>query len=318
VDVRRRTARWAAALLCALVIGATGACHRPPAATTRSYYMANNGTATATRLGCANGVKSGRATLFFGAPTIGRGWYGATAWGRPNMHMWDIEQTTMNVIRGYASCRRSSSYRLLVGMGTSNSGIDSRSVAWLQAHGRAWATSVRNVAAWANRYYPGVAQVYGAWDFEPSWSSYRSAHAWMQGYDTRPGRQLMFINSSADGCSTTNANNGPCNNGWNQQRVWHLAWQHDPSLPIPQIYTNSGTQARQWKLIDLWATVNARDGIFFYGTLTQLGACRQVGGCAATDNSPHQAHDQLLWWLRSDRRTSQSSLSTMTDVRWNS
>jgi hypothetical protein len=316
--VRTRPARWLAVMLCAVVIGAAGSCHRPPYAQTRSYYMARNSARDAALLGCYNAGTSGRMTLFFGAPTVARGGYGATVWGAPDMHLWDIEQTVMNVIRGYAYCRQNTRFRLLVGIGTSNSAIDARSHAWLQAHGAAWATSVRNVAAWANRYYPGVAQVYAAWDFEPSWSSFASADYWMRGYDTRPGRQLMFINSSADGCSTWNANNEPCNNGWNQHRVWHLAWQHDPSLPIPQIYTNSGTQAQQWKLIDLWATVNMRDGMYFYGTLTQSGACRQVGTCRGTTNTPHQAHDQLLWWLRSDRRTSQPSLDTMMDVRWNS
>ena len=313
-----RPARWLAAVFCALAIGAAGSCHRPPYAQTRSYYMARNSAGAATQLGCANGDKSGRMTLFFGAPTVARGGYGATAWGAPDMHLWDIENTIKNVIRGYAYCRRSPNYRLLIGVGTSNSGIDARSAAWRQAHGYAWATSVRALAAWANYYYPGIAQVYGAWDFEPSWSSFPSADNWMHGYDSRPGRQLVFVNASADGCSTTKADNNACNNGWNQQRVWHLAWQHDPSLPIPQIYTNSGTQARQWKLIDLWATANTGDGMYFYGTLTQSGACRQVGGCSGTSNTPHQAHDQLLWWLRSDSRTTQPSLQTMMDVSWNS
>jgi hypothetical protein len=313
-----RPARWLVALFCALAIGAAGSCHRPPYAQTRSYYMARNSTAAATQLGCANDDKSGRMTLFFGAPTVVAGGYGATAWGAPDLRMADIENVVKNVIRGYAYCRDHPSFRLQIGVGTSNSGIDARAAAWRQGHGYAWATSVRNLAAWANRYYAGFAQVYAAWDFEPSWSTFASAESWMHGYDGRPGRQLTFVNASADGCSTTKADNNACNNGWNQQRVWHLAWQHDPSLPIPQIYTNSGTQARQWKLIDLWATANTGDGMYFYGTLTQSGACRQVGGCSGTSNTPHQAHDQLLWWLRSDSRTTQPSLQTMMDVSWNS
>jgi len=314
----KRPARWLAAVLCALAIGAAGSCHVPESHVTRSYYMARNSKDDAVLLGCRNADKTGRMTLFFGAPTWARGGYGATAWGAPDMHLWDIQNTVMDFIRGYAWCRTNSSHRIQIGIGTSNSTIDSRSVDWLQGHGRAWATSVRNVAAWANRYYPGVAQVYGAWDFEPSWSSFQKADAWMNGYDGYPGRQPLFINASADGCSTSNANNSACNNGWTQQRVWHLAWEHDPSLPIPQIYTTSGNQARQWQLIDLWATVNRRDGIYFYGTMTQWGACQQVGRCRGTDNTPHNGHDQLLWWLNSDSRTSQPSLQTMTDMHWNS
>ncbi|HEX6425997.1 MAG TPA: hypothetical protein VFZ79_21065, partial [Acidimicrobiales bacterium] len=76
-------------------------------------------------------------------------------------------------------------------------------------------------------------------------------------------------------------------------------------------------QARQWQLIDLWATTAVGDGMYFYGTMSQHGACRQVGGCAGIDNTPHQAYDQLLWWLNSDRRTAQTDIEAMTDVNWN-
>lgn len=316
--MRQRPMRYLLAVLCAFAVGAAGSCHTPPAAETRSYYMARNSASDAAALGCYNGDKSGRMSLFFGSPTTVGGSYGATAWGAPDLRLADIENVVKNVIRGYAYCRANGGYRLQIGVGTSNSTINSRTGAWLKAHGYAWATSVRALAAWANANYPGVAQVFGAWDPEPSWSSFATADAWMHGYDGRPSRQLMFVNASADGCSVNNANNDPCNNGWNQHRVWHLAWEHDPALPIPQIYTNSGNQARQWQLIDLWATVHVGDGMYLYGSMSQAGACRQVGGCPSTDNTPHEAHDQLLWWLNTDSRTRQPSLQTMTDMNWNS
>jgi hypothetical protein len=316
--MNRRPARWLAAGLAALAIGAAGSCHVPPAYETSSYYMARNGASDASALGCYNSGRSGRMTMFFGSPTVARGGYGATAWGAPDMHVWDVQQTVMNFIRGYAYCRQNPGFVIQIGVGTSNSGLDGRSSAWIQAHGRAWADAVRSVAAWAATYYPGVAQVYGAWDPEPSWSTFAAADAWMHGYDSAPGRRAMFVNAAADGCSTTTATNQPCNNGWNQHRVWHLSWEHDPALPIPQIYRNDGAQARQWQLIDLWATVNRGDGMFFYGAMAQSGACAQVGGCAGIDNTPHEAHDQLLWWLNTDSRTAQRGLQTMTNVHWNS
>lgn len=310
--------RWLAAALAALAIGTAGSCHVPPNYETRSYYMGRNGAADAANLGCFNGDKSGRMTLFFGAPTEARGGYGATAWGAPDLHVWDVQQTVMNVVRGYALCRTDPSFRLQIGVGVSTSGIDGRSAAWLFAHGQAWADAVRGVAAWADVYYPGVAQVYAAWNVEPSWSSFASADAWMHGYDAVPGRRLLFVNGAADGCSWTTADNNPCNNGWNQERVWHLAWAHDPSLPIPQVYRTDGIQAAQWKLIDLWATANTGDGMFFYGVMSQHTACQQVGACTGINNTAHQAHDQLLWWLNTDSRTAQGGLETMTDVSWNS
>ena len=162
--MRQRPMRYLLAVLCAFAVGAAGSCHTPPAAETRSYYMARNSASDAAALGCYNGDKSGRMSLFFGSPTTVGGSYGATAWGAPDLRLADIENVVKNVIRGYAYCRANGGYRLQIGVGTSNSTINSRTGAWLKAHGYAWATSVRALAAWANANYPGVAQVFGAWD----------------------------------------------------------------------------------------------------------------------------------------------------------
>jgi hypothetical protein len=56
--------------------------------------------------------------------------------------------------------------------------------------------------------------------------------------------------------------------------------------------------------------------MYFAGSMTQYGACLQVGGCPTTDNTPHEGHDQLLWYLQSDARTTQPELDTMTDMNW--
>jgi len=319
--MRLPRSRWLVALLCGVAVGAAS-CQAAPTITTQtnSYYMARATAPDASRLGCFNANRSGRMTLFFGAPVTVRGAYGATLWGAPDRNTAEIGQTVQNFVRGYAYCRTDSRRRLLIGVGTSNSAINGRTDAWLQAHGAAWARMVANLNAWASKYYPGQAQIYAAWDFEPSWSSFAKADQWMHGYDITPGRRPLYANSSADGCPTSTATNGPCNNGWTQNRVWHLAWRHDPSMPIPQIYATSGVNAHQWQLIDLWATVAQHDGMYFYGTMSQAGACKQAGAgaCPGTNNSPTSARNFLLWWLRTDRRTSQPSVDTMTDISWNS
>jgi hypothetical protein len=290
--------------------------HVPASRITRSYYVGSTSSDKAVLLGCRQGDKNGRMTLFFGAPTAVGTAYGATLWGAPNLTTAQISNLAKDFIRGYAFCRQSSSYRLLIGVGTSNSTIDSRSAVWVRNHGKAWAAMVQQLAAWANRFYP-MTQVYGAWDAEPSWSSYGQAHEWMYGYDVLyPSRRALYANASADGCPTTAATNGACDNGWNQYAVWHLAWEHNPSLTIPQIYATNGVNARQWQLIDEWATHNRNDGILFYGVTTQSGACGQVGGCTGANNTPHRAWDQLTWWLRSHAHTWQSSIDTMTDLNW--
>ena len=124
--MRQRPMRYLVAVFCAFAVGAAGSCHVPPAAETRSYYMARNSASDAAALGCYNGDKSGRMTLFFGAPTAVAGSYGATAWGAPDLRLADIENVVKNVIRGYAYCRTNGGYRLQIGVGTSNSTINSR------------------------------------------------------------------------------------------------------------------------------------------------------------------------------------------------
>ena len=318
----RRPALWVLlvvviALLPIMTSKPAAANHVPPSRVTRSFYVGSSSSDKAVLLGCRQGDKNGRTTLFFGSPTAVGTAYGATLWGAPNLTTAQISNLAKDFIRGYAFCRQSSSYRLLIGVGTSNSTIDSRSTEWLRNHGKAWAAMVHQLADWAGRFYP-MTQVNAAWDAEPSWSTYDKAHEWMYGYDVLyPSRRALYANFSADGCPTTTATNGSCKNGWNQYAMWHLAWEHDPSLTIPQIYATNGVNAKQWQLIDEWATHNRDDGILFYGVMTQAGACGQVaGGCPGTNNTAHRAWDQLIWWLRSHEHTSQSSIDTMTDLNW--
>lgn len=283
---------------------------------TRSYYVANASNHAMRNLGCRDGNTAGRNTLFFGAPArVGSG-YGATLWSAANRTTAQVGELVKDYIRGYVWCRQSQAFQLFVGMGTSNSAINGKSDGWVLGHGRAWAATVRAVAAWAARYYPGVARVYGAWDAEPSWSSPHKAEMWMRGYDSQPGRRALHANFSADGCPRNTASNGACNNGWRQEHLWRLGWRYDPSLPMPQIYATSGVNARQWQQIDLYGAVAHGDGMVFWGTLSQLRACRQMGGCRGTDNGPRQAHDQLLWHLNTHPTTRQATIETTSDMSW--
>ena len=289
-----------------------------PSWTTRSYYMANGTGASARNLGCRNGDKQGRMTLFFGAPTTVNGTYGATLWGAPNRTTAQVAATVREFARGYAACRQSPGYRLLIGVGTSNSSIDSKPDRWVYRHGRAWAAMVRSLSAWAQRHYPAHVRMYGAWDAEPSWSSYAKAELWMDGYDGLARTRPLHANNSADGCPQRSSENGSCNNGWNQYRVWHLAWEHNPSLPIPQIYATSGANARQWHMIDAYGYRHHRDGMTFHGVMSQRTACLGVTSCRGIDATPAQSYDQVLLALNSRPYTAQPRLPGMTDIQWHS
>ena len=282
---------------------------------TPSYYMASARRDKATRLGCSNRRTSGRMSLFFGAPTSVRGGYGATLWGGADLSTAQIGELVKDFVRGYAWCR-TSGQQLLIGMGTSNSTIDRRNEVWIVGHGKAWGTAVRDVAGWADRYYPGVAKVYGAWDAEPSWSKPRNAELWMQGYNAVPGRRPIHDHFSADGCPRDKASGGACNNGWSQYHLWRLAWQYDPALPMPQIYATTGVNARQWQKIDEYGARVHHDGMVFPGVMSQAAACRQARGCARVDNTPTQARTLMLRYLNLHPLTRQARLDTVTDMAW--
>jgi hypothetical protein len=321
--------RQALALVLVVIVLATAAAgshaaapaarSRPsPSQITRSYYIADGSAQAVRNLGCANGDKQGRMTLFFGKPTTVNGTNGTTLWVAPNQTTAQIAETVKEFARGYAWCRQSSSFMLLVGVGTSNSGIDQHTDGWVQGHGRAWAAMARGLWDWANVHYPGQVGIYGAWDAEPSWSTFAKAEQWMRGYDGWQGRPPLHANASADGCPLTSAGNGSCNNGWNQQQVWRLAWQYVPSLPIPQIYANSGANAKQWHQLSRYGASRA-DPLFFYGLMTQRGACIQAtDGCPNIDTSPERAHDLLLWWVNTTAETRQPEIDGPTDIRWHS
>lgn len=301
-----------------VLIGSASGCHRHPSWQSNSYYVGSGSVSKINQLGCQNGGKQGRMTLFFGAPTrVGSG-VGTTLWAAKNRRTSGIGELARAFVRGYARCRQSSHYQLLIGLGTSNSGIDGKSDQWLRRHGRAWATMVRGVSNWADRHYPGVVRIYGAWDAEPSWSSYHKAAQWMNGYQGLRGVRPLYANFSADGCSWTSSNNAGCNNGWNQRRMWDLAWKRPPSMPIPQLYANSGVNSRQWQKISEYGARHHNRPLTFYGTMTQAGACDQVGGCRGTTNAPHSARDQLLAALNAHPRTKQAEIQSTTDMRWHS
>jgi hypothetical protein len=285
---------------------------------TRSFYMTSASTKAAAELGCNQGDSTGRMTLFFGAPTKMGRYYGATLWAGTDRNAPQIIELAKSFIRGFAWCRESSAYQTLLGLGTSTSGIDSRSDPWLRQHGRAWASIAKQVNSWAQRYYPGIAQVYGAWDAEPSWSKVHAANEWMQGYDGYNGRRAMHVHNSADGCPRDRSDNGPCNNGWNQHWVWRLSWWYDPALPMPQIYAITGINARQWQKIDEYGTKRQNDGMVFQGVMAQRGACFQMGGCVGANNSATRASDFMHWFLNANSVTKQDAIETATDIYWQS
>jgi hypothetical protein len=156
---------------------------------------------------------------------------------------------------------------------------------------------------------------------ERSWATTTKTRSWVDGYDSVNNRKLYDV-GSADGCPQAGDGtvNGNCNNGWKQADILYVSWLASPAWPLPQIYTNSGSMAKQWRYIKLYGVVSLARTMNIQGSLTQWNACQEnLGGpnaCAADiDNTPAQGWQQLQDQLNADARTAQT-LRWSTDISW--
>ena len=120
----------------------------------------------------------------------------------------------------------------------------------------------------------------------------------------------LFDVGSADGCPSTGTDTAgsACNNSWTVYDVWYVAYGPSPEYAIPEIYNTSGTNGKQWGLIDNYTYID------FVGELTQQEACGQPGatGCSGLNYSPSQGWNNLL----NNITTHQSTLRWSTDMKW--
>jgi hypothetical protein len=256
----------------AIATGSQPASARQPLTVTGGYYVATADWDQASQLGCDQAGSSGRVSLYFGEPRMVAGAFGASLWGAPDQTLHQIEEWVKWFIIGYARCRAAGDF-MYVGVGTSNSGIDSDG--WIREHGMHWSMSVESLDTWATAHYASAARVRGAYDAQPSWASYEQTHRWMQGYGDNPGWRYLFYSGSADGCPQTEpqalAANGACDNGWTQADLWHLTAGHQISLTIPQIDAASGASAAQWGQISEYGyRYQDRSTMYFSGVTTDI------------------------------------------------
>lgn len=300
-----------------LLAPAASAASFDPGYRTYSYYVSNKVSwDNLNSLGCDTGnmSRNGRMTLFFGSPTTVDGTYGATLWGASNRTVDGVRNLVRAFVRGYDRCASGGVF-LEVGVGISNCDISSHpgadadycsashSDSWVTGHGRAWGAMVSGLQSWAvNNGHTGRVSMRGAWDMEPGYAGYNRSENWMDGYDSGSGGQPLFANFSADGCPTSGADSGTCNNGYNMHRMWHLSWQHGPSWPVPQIYVSS--QSWQWYGISRHGYYydNGAD-LYFFGVL----------GARGYDTAP-QARSMLLDKLRRDSHVNQADIRYTSEV----
>ena len=304
---------------------------------TRSYYVASSRTTQNMQdLGCTVGSagRNGIMTLFYGAPTESGGVKGVTRFQSggftPMTGNVSVSNLTKYFMIGYNQCAPAGKF-MYVGVATSNCSLGgggsgctgSKTTAWTTAHGTEWANMVNGIGSWisANGYQFKVA-VRGAYDAEPSWSSFSKSESWLHGYDSA-NTYALLANYSADGCTTTwypssftPGTNFTCSNGWTANNLWHHSWSHGFLLVMPQIYSTASGNARQWLRISEYGYHTQSNKIVFQGPLTQNGACADVGCTPGTNNTAAQAWTQLRTEMDKHVHVSQINILYTTDVRW--
>lgn len=197
--------------------------------------------------------------------------------------------------------------QLSLGLGTNNSLTVSA------AAGQVVANRVDEAANYADNNFYGQVHVIGADDFESTFGGPAAAQNWVDGYNNANTRS-MYNYGSADGCSSTGVASA-CANGWGSSDYYYVSW-FGPNWPLPEIYNEAGTNAKQWKYLSLWAYQNKGTAMKFIGSMAQHRACGT--GCPGTNNTANQAWNQLYDALASNANTAPGATGMKsTDIGWN-
>lgn len=291
-----------------------------------SRYMQTVSTSRHYDLGCSLGQRDAAlpgeqfsvVILDYGAPyKFSSGAYGATLFSAPNATVSSIKGAVIQFAKGYYVCTGLDvDSTVWIGIGTSNYGSYVT-----REHGRAWSDMVTETEAYTYPRYGSQAVVVGADDIEIAWNSATTTKNWINGYDDNPSWRSYIYYGDAAGCPPY----GNCSSGsysWGVSNVHYAAWGAPPALPVPQIYTTSGSMAKQWQQLRLWSYNNwywAGNGpqMVLFGALTQYQACADTGSsCSGTNNTPGQGWTQLFTELATDTRTVQTDLWWSTDMTW--
>jgi hypothetical protein len=291
---------------------------------TVSYYVKTTKATTLNKMGsdlAASQIAGGVAqdsvvALLFGQPTFSGGLYGATGFSATPLPISQIAALVEDFVSGYYNALGSNTtLHTRIVIATSNHGTR---VTYL--HGQAWSTLVDSVAAWVIlNGYSGQIDIAGGSDMEPDWNSPSVTRDWVNGY-ADGSRRFLYDVGDAGGCplSGTTANAGVCNNSWTQEDIWFVSWGAPPSEPLPEIYTPTGSMAKQWANLSLYGVLAHNASMIIAGTLTQFGQCQQsgAGACSGVDNTPAVGWQQLYNRLNvgADPRIAQT-LPWSTDIK---
>jgi hypothetical protein len=285
----------------------------PPIALSR--YLKTTSTSRLNRLGCSEGQHlKGKdddgaiVVLAFGRPRTRGGRSGVSLFGRGFRSPKAVRLAAQAYGDGYTRCSGSKAPTLHVAIGTSNFGP---AVGF--GHGVAWGSMVNDANAWARDQ--GIhrrVQFAGANDIELAWNTPGRTRAWIRGYQS-VAESPYYDYGDAGGCPPAGSS---CVGGWTLEDLWYAAWGARLALPLPEIYTPSGSQARQWANLSRYAYRHHGSRIHIMGVLAQHTACAQSSdSCWGMNNKPRRAWWQLHNLLNGNPNTAQR-LPWLSDISW--
>ena len=292
----------------------------PPSST--SYYVTaydttwafNKGKALGAADAAAKGTQTHYVVLDFGAMTLsGSTWY-LSCMGSTKITLSKAREMVEAFGRGYyygtASDLTSTAH---VALGTNNS-----AGAITAAAGKALAEAATKGSnnLYAGRYLQS--RIIGGNDFEAFGGNAKHSNSsvdWINGYNSYPNGVSLVNYGSADGCPTSGIEKSSCNVGLNAEAIWQVSWS-GRAWPLPEIYSTSGTNAKQWAALSLYSVNKHSSRMFFRGSMTQAGACAQNGNkCPNTNNSAKTGWTQLYNALNANAKTATTPTSS-TDIKW--
>ncbi len=284
-----------------------------------SYYMRTVNTMTLYNMGCAlgerdkdvAGTQDSIVVLAYGMPRQVNGVYGASNFSNTFVSTAQIAAAAQQFGKGYYDCTGPDlASHLRLAVGTSNFGGQVTA-----GHGRAWAEMVNEVQAWFLRNgYTSQVDAAAANDMESGFNTPGATRAWLSGYSSGQWRVLYDVGDAA-GCPPYGNCSSTAFAGWNVEETWFKSWGSPPVVPLPEIYTPSGSMAKQWQSLSLYSLTNHGQRMSIAGVMTQSQACRQGRACAGTNNTPATGRTQLWNALNADPRTAQE-LRWSTDIKW--
>ena len=249
----------------------------------------------------ARKVRQGIVILSFGRQLA----TGTTGFNNP-ISPETIVATAVAWSEGLAACARGP---WEVSIGTSNSGGRTRFNGY--SGGQVWGEIVKRARVEAD---PRIA-ISGSVDIEPGWGPADQARSWVDGYVATTDIRLWNF-GSADGCPQS-VGRLTCGNKWTVDDVLWVSSHAGPNvIAMPQIHTQSGSQARQWAVLSARALELGKP--LRIGAFTvQTAACAQVrGGCPTTGVSAWDGWIQLRNALDAIPITVGTQFGAPMDIRW--